>query len=96
MARPNSRSGSGEASARPTGIARVQRTLITMAAAVFGVSALCVIVLLITRVAGVAQSEYRRGFLFIVSLAPLPGLALSLLFVIALIIVNAVARSRTA
>jgi hypothetical protein len=67
-----------------------------MAVTVIGLSAAAIVVLLICQASGVPASAFSSGILQLVGLLPLPGLTIGLLLVIALIIVNVVARSRAA
>jgi hypothetical protein len=75
---------------------RLQRALAVMAVTVIGLSAVAIVVLLICQASGVPASAFSSGILQLVGLLPLPGLTIGLLLVIALIVVNVVARSRAA
>ena len=75
---------------------RLQRAFAVMAVTVIGLSAAAIVVLLICQASGVPASAFSSGILQLVGLLPLPGLTIGLLLVIALIIVNVVARSRAA
>ena len=75
---------------------RGQRVLATIAFTLIGVSALCVILLLVLRAAGVPNAAFQSGALLIVQLVPLPGLTIGLLLVIVLFAVLAVQRGRSA
>ena len=65
-----------------------------MAAVVFAVSALAIVVLFITRAAGTPASTYSHGLLQVLSVLPTPGLAIALGLVIALMIMNGMQRAR--
>lgn len=73
---------------------RGQRVLAAIAFTLIGISALCVILLLVLRAAGVPNAAFQSGALLIVQLVPLPGLAIGLLLVIVLFVVLAVRRGR--
>jgi hypothetical protein len=73
---------------------RGQRILATIAFTLIGISALCVILLLVLRAAGVPNAAFQSGALLIVQLVPLPGLTIGLLLVIVLFVVLAVRRDR--
>lgn len=76
------------------GAPRAQRVLATVAFALITVSAVDVIVLLVLRAAGVADSAFQTGGLLVLQLLPLPGLTLGLLCVVGLFVVLAVRRAR--
>ena len=66
-----------------------------MAFAVIGISALAVVVLLVLPLVGVPAGAFGSGFLAVLRILPLPGLTIGLLLVLALIVVNIVARTRS-
>ena len=66
-----------------------------MAFAVIGISALAVVVLLVLPLVGVPARAFSSGFLAVLRILPLPGLMIGLLLVLALIVVNIVARTRS-
>jgi ABC-type sulfate transport system permease subunit len=66
-----------------------------MAFAVIGISALAVLVLLVLPLVGVPSSAFSSGALAVLRILPLPGLTIGLLLVLALIVVNVVARTRS-
>jgi RsiW-degrading membrane proteinase PrsW (M82 family) len=78
-----------------TGIDRAQRTLAAMAATVIGLTALAIVVLLICRAANVPQSAFRSGPLQLLAVLPLPGLAIGLILLLAVVVVSAVGRTRS-
>jgi hypothetical protein len=80
--------------AADAGTSRAQRVLATMAFTLIGISAVCVILLLVLRAAGVPDAAFQSGALMIVQLVPLPGLTIGLLLVVALFVVLAVRRGR--
>jgi RsiW-degrading membrane proteinase PrsW (M82 family) len=78
-----------------TGLARVQRTLAAMAATVIGLTALAIIVLLILRAADVPQAAFTSGPLQLLAVLPLPGLAIGLVLLLAVVVVSVVHRTRS-
>jgi hypothetical protein len=72
-----------------------QRLLAVMAFAVIGLSAIAVVVLLVLPLVGVPSGAFSSGPLAVLRILPLPGLSIGLLLVIALIVVNALGRSRS-
>lgn len=77
------------------GTARLQRSLAVMASTVIGLTALAIVVLLVLRAAGVDQSAFSSGPLQLLAVLPLPGLILGLLLLLAVIVVNVAARTRS-
>jgi ABC-type Na+ efflux pump permease subunit len=73
---------------------RAQRVLAAIAFTLIGISAICVILLLVLRAAGVPNAAFQSGALLIVQLVPLPGLTIGLLLVIVLFALLAARRSR--
>jgi RsiW-degrading membrane proteinase PrsW (M82 family) len=78
-----------------TGVERAQRALAAMAATVIGVTALAIVALLVCRAANVPQSAFTSGPLQLLAVLPLPGLVIGLLLLLAVVVVNIVARSRS-
>jgi hypothetical protein len=78
-----------------SGIARAQRSLAVMAAAVIGLTALAIVLLLVLRAVGVPQSAFTTGPLQLLAVLPLPGLAIGLILLLAVIAVSVVARTRS-
>ena len=78
-----------------TGAERAQRTLAAMAAAVIGITALAIVALLVSRALGVPEAAFSSGPLQLLAVLPLPGLAIGLLLLLAVIGVGVVARTRS-
>jgi hypothetical protein len=78
-----------------SGLARAQRSLAVMAAAVIGLTAVAIVTLLVLRAAGTPQSAFTTGPLQLLAVLPLPGLAIGLLLLLAVIAVSVVARTRS-
>jgi hypothetical protein len=74
---------------------RVQRSLAVMAATVIGLTAVAIVVLLMLRAAGTSQSAFTSGPLQLLAVLPLPGLTIGLILLLAVIVVNVVARTRS-
>ena len=77
------------------GVDRVQRTLAVMAATVIGLTALAIVVLLICRAVDVPQAAFASGPLQLLAVLPLPGLAIGLLLLLAVVVVSVVGRMRS-
>ena len=77
------------------GLARVQRLLAVMAATVIGLTAVAIAALFVLQAAGVAQSDFAGGPLQLLAVLPLPGLTIGLLLLLAVIVLNLVARTRS-
>ena len=78
-----------------TGLERTQRTLAAMAATVIGLTALAIVVLLICRAVDVPQAAFASGPLQLLAVLPLPGLAIGLLLLLAVVVVSVVGRMRS-
>ena len=78
-----------------TGLERAQRTLAAMAATVIGLTALAIVVLLVCRAANVPQSAFTSGPLQLLAVLPLPGLAIGLVLLLAVVVVSIVSRTRS-
>jgi RsiW-degrading membrane proteinase PrsW (M82 family) len=78
-----------------SGVERAQRTLAAMAATVIGLTALAIVVLLVCRAANVPQSAFRSGPLQLLAVLPLPGLAIGLVLLLAVVVVGVVDRTRS-
>jgi hypothetical protein len=78
-----------------TGVGRAQRTLAAMAATVIGLTALAIVALLICRAAGVPQSSFTSGPLQLLAVLPLPGLAIGLVLLLAVVVVSVAGRTRS-
>jgi RsiW-degrading membrane proteinase PrsW (M82 family) len=78
-----------------TGVGRAQRTLAAMAATVIGLTALAIVALLICRAANVPQSAFTSGPLQLLAVLPLPGLAIGLVLLLAVVVVSVVSRTRS-
>jgi RsiW-degrading membrane proteinase PrsW (M82 family) len=78
-----------------TGVERAQRALAAMAATVIGLTAIAIVVLLICRAANVPQSAFTSGPLQLLAVLPLPGLAIGLVLLLAVVVVSVVSRTRS-
>jgi RsiW-degrading membrane proteinase PrsW (M82 family) len=78
-----------------TGIERAQRTLGVMAATVIGLTAVAIVALLVCRAMNVPQSAFTSGPLQLLAVLPLPGLAIGLLLLLAVVVVSVVSRTRS-
>jgi RsiW-degrading membrane proteinase PrsW (M82 family) len=78
-----------------TGVERAQRTLAVMAAAVIGLTAVAIAVLLVCRAVNVPQRAFASGPLQLLAVLPLPGLAIGLVLLLAVVVVSAIARGRS-
>ena len=78
-----------------TGLERAQRMLAAMAATVIGLTALAIVGLLLARAANVPQSAFTSGPLQLLAVLPLPGLAIGLVLLIAVVVVSVVSRTRS-
>ena len=79
----------------PDGTARAQRVLVAMAATVFVVTLADVVALLVLRSSGLTANDFGSGFLQVLAVLPTPGIALTLLLIIAVVVVTAVRRARS-
>jgi energy-converting hydrogenase Eha subunit H len=77
------------------GVERAQRTLAVMAATVIGLTALAIVALLACRAANVPEAAFRSGPLQLLAVLPLPGLAIGLLLLLAVVVVSIVSRMRS-
>ena len=78
-----------------TGLERTQRTLAAMAATVIGLTALAIVALLVCRAANVPQDAFTSGPLQLLAVLPLPGLAIGLVLLLAVVAVSVVQRTRS-
>ncbi len=78
-----------------TGIDRAQRMLAAMAAGVIGLTALAIVVLLVLRAVNVPQEAFRSGPLQLLAVLPLPGFAIGLVLLLAVVVVSIVSRTRS-
>jgi hypothetical protein len=78
-----------------SGVGRTQRTLAAMAATVIGLTALAIVALLICRAVGVPQSSFTSGPLQLLAVLPLPGLAIGLVLLLAVVVVSVASRTRS-
>jgi RsiW-degrading membrane proteinase PrsW (M82 family) len=78
-----------------TALERTQRTLAAMAATVIGLTALAVVALLVCRAVNVPQDAFTSGPLQLLAVLPLPGLAIGLVLLLAVVVVSVVHRTRS-
>ena len=77
------------------GLPRAQRSLAVMAAAVIGLTAVAIAALFLLQAVGLEQSAFASGPLQLLAVLPLPGLTIGLLLLLAVIVLNLVARVRS-